>query len=88
MAVIGKNRKLVIFPLSDVSVMKRGQGVLLQRYKQGGLSDATCFTLEEGLSWRLGSKVRTETNLAAWINKRGSAGRLPPVGFPRTNKFE
>lgn len=67
--------------------MKRGAGVILQRYKNGGLSDAKCFTLAEGLSWKLGSKVRTETNLTAWINKRGTPGRLPPVGFPVSNKF-
>lgn len=86
-AAIGENRKMVIFPLSDIPVMKRGAGVLLQRYKQGGLSDATSFVLEDGLTWQLGKKQRNETNLSAWINKRGSAGRLPPVGFPRSNKF-
>ena len=86
-ATIGNNRKMVIFPVSEVPVMKRGAGVILQRYKQGGLSDAICFALEEGLSWQLGKKQRNETDLKAWINKRGSSGRLPPVGFPRTNRF-
>jgi topoisomerase IV subunit A len=86
-AVIGKNRKLLIFNLDEIPVMKRGAGVILQRYKNGGISDAKCFTLKEGLSWKLGTKIRTETNLKAWVNKRGTPGRLPPIGFPVSNKF-
>ncbi|MDA0781784.1 MAG: DNA topoisomerase IV subunit A [Rickettsiales bacterium] len=84
---IGKNRKMLIFPLADLPEMKKGQGVALQKYKLGGLSDAKVFKLEEGLTWSLGNRTRTEENLIQWINKRASAGRLPPVGFPRTNKF-
>jgi topoisomerase-4 subunit A len=86
-ATIGKNRKMLIFPLSDLPEMKKGQGVVLQKYKMGGLSDAKVFNLEDGLTWSLGSRTRTEENLIQWISKRASAGRLPPVGFPRTNKF-
>lgn len=86
-AVIGENRKLLIFKLDEIPVMKRGAGVILQRYKQGGISDAKCFNAEEGLSWKLGNKIRTETQLEAWVNKRGTGGRLPPVGFPRHNRF-
>lgn len=86
-AVIGQNRKMVIFPLSDIPVMKRGQGVTLQRYKQGGLSDVQLFTLKEGLTWQTGQRTRTENNLTPWKGKRGDAGRLPPTGFPRTNSF-
>ncbi len=86
-AVIGQNRKLLIFDIDEIPVMKKGAGVILQRYKQGGLSDAKCFVREEGLSWQLGKKIRTETDLLAWINKRGTAGRLPPTGFPKSNTF-
>ncbi len=86
-AIIGKNRKLLVFNIEEIPVMKRGQGVMLQRYKAGGVSDAIVFKMEEGLSWNLGSRIRTETDLKAWVSKRGSAGRLPPTGFPRSNKF-
>jgi len=86
-AVIGENRKLLIFPLSQIPVMKKGQGVTLQKYKEGELSDVKCFNLKEGLSWALGEKIRTETDLKAWLGNRADAGRLPPTGFPRTNKF-
>jgi len=86
-ALIGQNRKMLIFALDEIPVMKRGSGVILQRYKHGGLSDAKCFNRADGLSWKLGSKIRTETNLTPWINKRSSPGRLPPVGFPLSNKF-
>lgn len=87
LAVIGENRKMIIFPTSELPIMKKGQGVILQKYKMGGLSDITSFNIEQGLVWQLGSRVRTETDILAWINKRASAGRLPPVGFPRNNKF-
>ncbi len=86
-AVIGDNRKMVIFPLADVPEMTRGRGITLQRYKDGGLSDAICFEKAEGLTWRTGDKFRSETDLVTWVNKRGNAGRLAPRGFPRSNKF-
>ncbi len=89
-AVIGENRKLLIFPLTELPVMARGQGVALQKYKDGGLSDAVGFALAEGLSWRLGgsgTRTRTEVDLKQWAAARASAGRLPPQGFPRDNKF-
>jgi topoisomerase-4 subunit A len=87
-AVIGDNRKLLIFPLEELPEMTRGRGVILQRYKDGGLSDIKTFFLEDGLTWSAGAgRVRTETDLVAWIGKRGQSGRLPPTGFPRSNKF-
>ena len=88
-AVVGENRKLVIFPLEELPEMTRGRGVILQRYKDGGLSDLKTFALAEGLSWSMGAgRTRTETDIRAWIGKRGQAGRLVPRGFPRSNKFQ
>src|SRR3954465_123273 len=89
-AVVGENRKMVVFPLSELPELGRGQGVTLQRYRDGGLSDAIAFSLSEGLSWTLGGetgRVRTETDLTSWRAARGAAGRMPPVGFPRSNRF-
>ena len=87
LAVIGDNRKLLVFPLSELSTMTRGRGVLLQRYRDGGLSDAVAFKRSDGLSWQSGDRRRTEANIAAWIGKRAQAGRLPPKGFARSNRF-
>ncbi len=86
-AVIGTNRKMLIFPIDQVPVMKRGQGVALQKYKGAHLADATCFTKKDGLNWQIGDRVRTETDIKAWLGSRAGAGHLPPTGFPRTNKF-
>ena len=86
-AVIGENRKLLLFPLAELPEMTRGRGVILQRYKDGGLSDVKCFTYKEGLSWRQGDRQRSETDLKDWRGLRGQAGRLPPQGFTRSNKF-
>ncbi|MGQ0676744.1 MAG: DNA topoisomerase IV subunit A [Rhodospirillales bacterium] len=86
-AVIGENRKLLLFALSQLPEMSRGRGVRLQKYKDGGLSDAKVFALNEGLNWKLGDKVRVETDLKFWIGERAQAGRLPPSGFPKTGKF-
>jgi len=86
-AVVGQNRKMIVFPLSELPEMTRGRGVTLQKYKDGGLSDVKTFNLKEGLTWRLGDKVRTETTLRDWVGKRSQAGRLPPQGFPKSNKF-
>jgi topoisomerase-4 subunit A len=86
-ATVGTNRKLLIFPLEQVPEMTRGGGVILQRYRDGGLADAKVFRLADGLTWRLGDKTRTETNLRDWIGERAQAGRLPPNGFPRAGRF-
>jgi topoisomerase-4 subunit A len=90
-AVIGQNRKLIVFPLTQVPEMTRGKGVRLQRYKEGGISDAKVFRLAEGLTWR-DTAGRTWTvakdDLRDWIGNRAEAGRLPPKGFPKSNRFE
>ena len=87
-AVIGENRKLLIFPIDQVPEMTRGRGVQLQSYRDGGLADAKVFTRKEGLSWVLGERTRTETDLRAWVGNRAGAGKAPPNGFPRSNRFE
>jgi topoisomerase-4 subunit A len=89
-AVIGDNRKMVVFPLSELPEMGRGQGVQLQRYRDGGLADTTTFRIAEGLSWPMAGesgRTRTATDIAAWRTARGAAGRMPPTGFPRDNRF-
>src|ERR1700733_14910923 len=86
-AIVGTNRKLLIFPLDQVPEMARGGGVILQRYREGGLADAKVFRLADGLTWQLGDRTRTETNLRDWIGERAQAGRLPPNGFPRSGRF-
>ena len=87
MTVIGENRKLLLFPLDQVPEMARGRGVQLQSYKDGGLSDAKVFARKEGLTWRSGERTRLETDLAPWRGNRAGAGKMPPNGFPRTNRF-
>ncbi|MEM6661277.1 MAG: DNA topoisomerase IV subunit A [Pseudomonadota bacterium] len=87
-AVVGENRKLLVFPLADLPEMTRGKGVRLQKYKDGGLSDALTFAIEHGLSWKdPAGRTRTETDLGDWMGKRASAGRMAPRGFPRDNRF-
>ena len=89
-AVVGENRKLLVFPLSQLPEMARGKGVRLQRYRDGGVSDAKVFALDDGLTWK-DSSDRTWTvnkeDLRDWIGNRAEAGRLPPKGFPKTNRF-
>lgn len=89
-AIVGENRKLLVFPLAEMVEMARGKGVRLQKYKDGGIADLKFFKLADGLTWR-DSSSRTWTvaaaELAEWIGHRGEAGRLPPKGFPKNNKF-
>ncbi|HWK36582.1 DNA topoisomerase IV subunit A [Sphingomonas sp.] len=89
-AVVGDNRRMLVFPISEVAEMARGQGVQLQRYREGHLSDVTTFRYAAGLSWAMGGeagRTRTETDLGPWRAARGAAGRTPPNGFPRDNRF-
>ena len=90
-AVVGDNRKVVVFPMTEIPEMSKGQGVTLQRYKDGGLADAICFRMSAGLSWAMGGdsgRMRTENDMSLWRVARGAAGRLPPQGFPRNNQFD
>jgi topoisomerase-4 subunit A len=89
-AIIGENRKLLVFPLSEAPRMARGKGVRMQRYKDGGVSDAKVFAMIEGLSWTDSSgRVFNVASLELkdWLGHRAEAGRLPPRGFPKNNRF-
>jgi topoisomerase IV subunit A len=89
-AVIGDNRKLLLFPLSELPEMPRGKGVRLQRYKDGGLADAKVFDKKEGLTYLDAAKrsfTLSATELRDWWGQRAQAGRLPPKGFPKSGKF-
>jgi topoisomerase IV subunit A len=98
-AVISLNAKLLVFPLSELPEMTRGKGVRLQKYKSarsaqgtldldGGLSDIVTFNWTDGLSWQMGGgKTRTETDMTEWLAKRAGAGKRPPYGFPKNNRF-
>ena len=86
-AVVGDNRRLLLFPASQVPVLARGRGVILQRYREGGLGDAKMFYRSDGFSWRTGAGVRNQGAAAEWYGKRGQAGRVVPKGFPKGLKF-
>jgi topoisomerase IV subunit A len=87
-ALVGDNRRMLVLRLDDIPLMTRGRGVILQRYKSGGLADAKVFRLADGLSWHQGeTRTRTETDLTRWLGARGGPGHLVPTGFPRTNRF-
>ena len=89
-AIVGENRKMLVFPLSQMPEMSRGKGVRLQRYKDGGVSDIRCFALETGLSWDDSAGrnfTRNKEELAEWIGDRASTGRPVPRGFPRSGRF-
>ncbi len=90
---VGHNRRLLVFPLSEVSEMTRGHGVILQRFKNdglfkdGGLSDVRVFSAADGLQWKTEAGVRTIPDMTDWLGKRSQVGKLPPPGFPRNNRF-
>ena len=89
-AVVGENRKLLVFPLAQLPQMSKGKGVRLQKYKDGIISDVITFNLEEGLKWQDSAQrvfVRQKTELLPWLGERASAGRMVPNGFPRSGKF-
>ena len=87
-ATVGMNRKLLVFPIDEVPEMTRGKGVILQRFKDGGLADVTVYSSETGLSWKAGGgRTRTEPDMSDWLGKRAGAGKMPPTGFPRPARF-
>ena len=89
-AIVGDNRKMLIFKLEEVNEMTRGKGVILQKSKEGALADARAFKKSEGLTW-VDSAGRTFTmswsELKEWVGQRAQSGRIVPKGFPRSNSF-
>jgi len=86
-AVMGKNRKMLVFELEQIPEMAKGKGVILQRYKDGGLSDLKTFKWADGLTYKYGTGETLVSDLNPWVGERAQAGRLPPNGFPKSNKF-
>jgi topoisomerase-4 subunit A len=89
-AIIGDNRKMLVFPLAEIPEMTRGKGVRLQKYKDGGVLDVKLFSMESGLTWQDSADrtfTRTEAELTEWMGARAAAGRMVPKGFPRTGRF-
>jgi topoisomerase-4 subunit A len=87
-ATIGNNRKLLLFAVNEIPEMKKGQGVILQKFKEASLSDLQIFEKEKGFSWSYGAgKKRTEDNLLPWLARRAAGGKIPPTGFPKDNRF-
>ncbi|WFU10076.1 DNA topoisomerase IV subunit A [Rhizobium sp. CB3090] len=89
-AVVGENRKMVVFSLSQIPEMSRGKGVRLQRYKDGGVGDIKCFAIADGLTWEDSAGrtfTKTKDELIEWLGDRASAGRAVPKGFPRSGRF-
>ncbi len=86
-AVVGANRKLLVFPLGQVPEMARGAGVILQKYRDGAMEDAMVFRYAEGLACRTGERTRLFAELDPWRGERAQAGRMVPTGFPRSGRF-
>ncbi|MBN9251748.1 MAG: DNA topoisomerase IV subunit A [Mesorhizobium sp.] len=90
LAIVGENRKMLVFPLAEIPEMARGKGVRLQKYKDGGVLDLKTFAIEAGLSWQDSADrtfTKSQAELTEWVGARASAGRMVPKGFPRTGKF-
>lgn len=87
LAVVGTNRKMLVFKLDQIPEMAKGKGVILQKFKDGELSDAKSFKLKEGLTFLSGTRSMPVANIKEWVGERAQAGKLPPNGFPRSNRF-
>ncbi len=87
LAVIGTNRKMIVFALDQIPEMAKGKGITLQKYKDGGLSDAKTFAWKNGLSYKYGAGETVVSDLNPWVGERAQAGKMPPNGFPKSNKF-
>ena len=87
-AIIGSNRKLLVFNINELPELARGKGVRLQKLKDAELSDITSFEESAGLEWRDSSgRKKVEKNPLNWLGKRAQSGKMAPKGFPRNNEF-
>jgi topoisomerase-4 subunit A len=86
-AIVGENRKLLIFKLEEIPMMARGRGVTLQKYKNCEMTDIQIFNSEEGFQYNRSGGVTTEKDLMTWLGHRAQIGKIVPFGFPKTNTF-
>lgn len=86
-AVVGENRRLLVFKAEEIPTMARGHGVLLQKYKDGNISDIQIFNGEDGFSYNRAGGISTEKELIGWLGHRAQIGKVVPFGFPKNNKF-
>ena len=86
-AIIGNNRKFLVFKLDQIPELSKGKGVILQKYKDANISDLKTFNLKQGLTYTSGTREMSVSNVKEWIGERAQVGKLPPNGFPRSNKF-
>ena len=86
-AVVGENRRLLVFKAEEIPTMARGHGVLLQKFKDGNISDIQIFKGEDGFSYNRAGGISTEKELIGWLGHRAQIGKVVPFGFPKSNKF-
>lgn len=86
-AIVGQNRKLLIFKVEEIPTMARGRGVALQKYKDGGLSDIQTFNEVDGFAYNRAGGISVEKDLRTWLGHRAQTGKLVPFGFPKSNTF-
>lgn len=86
-AVVGENRRLLVFKAEEIPTMARGHGVLLQKFKDGNISDIQIFKGEDGFSYNRAGGISTEKELIGWLGHRAQIGKVVPFGFPKNNKF-
>ena len=84
---IGTNRKMIAFSLNNLPILSKGRGVILQKYKSAQLSDIQICKESDGFYWKRNNELKCTKDISLWISKRGAIGRLPPLLFPRNNKF-
>jgi len=87
-AVIGNNRKMLVFPLDQIPELNKGKGVILQKLKDAELSDLKTFNMKQGLNFISGTREMSVPNAKEWVGERAAIGKLPPNGFPRSNRFQ
>tara|TARA_Y100001935_G_scaffold165673_1_gene136302 strand:- start:30140 stop:32371 length:2232 start_codon:yes stop_codon:yes gene_type:complete len=86
-AIVGENHKLLIFKISEMALQNKGKGVILQKAKQGKLTDIQTFVFSEGITCKRENSTKIFNDLELWLGKRAQSGRLAPRGFPRSNRF-
>jgi topoisomerase-4 subunit A len=87
LAVIGDNRKLLLFPLDQAPEMAKGKGVTLMKFKDGGLLDVAAFAKAEGLVDYNG-RTWGVADLKEFWGERAQSGRVAPKGWPKNGKFQ
>lgn len=81
-AVLGDNKRFLVFAADEIPVLAKSKGVRLQKYAGGKMADIAFIRADAPITWPDGAGRTRRENPADWLGKRAGVGKPAPRGMP------